>query len=329
MEQYNYKEDIVNSRKGSVGGSDAVMLAQIASLGMVPKSAQKRMAVCKGLIEQQNITTRAMAFGDFIENAIYGIISKNNHNFQSNPLLTSRRYSMKNVKLICHPDFLLKDEEKKILYVYECKATKESVDETKIRYRSQMYVESILAKEMAATLGSGWKVKMYLVHYYTEGVDIDQPFEFDETRMSVVEVRFNSLVFDIKKAMEIVDAYLEKLDYYTEDEVVPADYLPEKVRAQFDEVTTFLREIKEREARVEEFKTRLYDFLIEKGIKKISCGDFSFTIVAPTETVSIDYKKLFEKEIEDKKPRVAKKLKEQYKKTTKKKGFVQIRLSND
>lgn len=329
MGNLNYKEEIVSSRKGAMGGSDATMLAQIASIGFVPKSAQKRLAICKGLIERKDIVTTAMAFGDYIENKIYDLISAGNPNYESNPLLVSKKYSMDNVKLICHPDFLLKDYEKKILYVYECKATKEGVDETKIRYRSQMYVENILAKELASQIGSGWKVKTFLVHYSTEGLDLDQGFEFDESRMSVTEVRFNTQVFDVRYAMEIVNKYLEGLEYYTEDEDIDADYLPEKVRTQFTEVAGFLREIKEREEKVEEFKTKLYDFLSSNGIKKVSCKEFAFTLVAPSESVTVDYKKLFAEEIEAKRPRVAKKLKDKYKKTSKRKGFVQIRLSDE
>ena len=66
MGNLNYKEEIVSSRKGAMGGSDATMLAQIASIGFVPKSAQKRLAICKGLIEREDIVTTAMAFGDYI-----------------------------------------------------------------------------------------------------------------------------------------------------------------------------------------------------------------------------------------------------------------------
>lgn len=327
MNQPNYKEEIINSRKGCIGGSDATMLAQIASLGMVPKSAQKRMAICKGLIEGNNITTRAMAFGDFVENKIFEYISAGNKNFESNPMLVSKKYSMSNVKLICHPDFLLRDEKNKTLYVYECKATQDSVEETKIKYKSQMFIENILAKELASQLGSEWKVKTFLVHYHTLGVDLEQDFDFDENRMSVTEVRFNSRVFDIKSAMILVNDYVGKMEYYTEDEDVNADYLPEKVRSQFNDVANFLREIKERETKVEEFKSRLYDFLSSNGIKKVSCSEFAFTLITPTESVSVDYKKLFTDEIEAKRPRVARKLKDKYKKTTKKKGYVQIRIS--
>ena len=61
----------------------------------------------------------------------------------------------------------------------------------------------------------------------------------------------------------------------------------------------------------------------------MACDDFSFAVVAPTQQISVDYKALFTQEIEAKKPRVAKQLKEKYKKTTNKKGFVLIHVNND
>ena len=60
----DYKIDIEQSRKGNLGSSDARMLQQIAELGVVPKSAVKRLAIVKGLAENDNVYTPAMAFGD-------------------------------------------------------------------------------------------------------------------------------------------------------------------------------------------------------------------------------------------------------------------------
>jgi predicted NAD/FAD-binding protein len=129
--------------------------------------------------------------------------------------------------------------------------------------------------------------------------------------------------------MDIVNEFLENFTEFYEQDEVDANLLPANVQSQFLEVAQFLREIKEREDKVAAFKTKLYDFLSERGIRKVACDDFSFTVVAPTQQISVDYKALFTKEIEAKKPRVAKQLKEKYKKTTNKKGFVLIHVNND
>ena len=39
----NYKEDIRNTRLGSLGGSDGNLLAQVANIGYVPNSAKKTL----------------------------------------------------------------------------------------------------------------------------------------------------------------------------------------------------------------------------------------------------------------------------------------------
>ena len=131
------------------------------------------------------------------------------------------------------------------------------------------------------------------------------------------------------ESMDIIDNFLQTFTEYYEQDEVDANLLPANVQSQFSEVAQFLREIKDREDKVAAFKTKLYDFLSERGIRKVACDDFSFTVVAPTQQISVDYKALFTQEIEAKKPRVAKQLKEKYKKTTNKKGYVLIHVNND
>lgn len=329
----NYKEEIINSRKGCFGGSDGNMLSQIANLGYVPKSAVKRMAVCKGLAEVENVTTRAMEFGDEVENAVYKHLcaaedGKYAEMFESNPLWVSKRYSKKNCKLICHPDIVRKDKESHTIFIYECKATKYGVKETKYTYRSQMFIEMRLGQEIAANLGGAWKVKLFLVHYNTYELDINQPLDFDVNRLTVSEVRLNSNVFDINKAMDICDNFLANLDYYSEEDTVDATMLPDRIKTQFTAVTSALREIKEREKQVEEFKEKLYGFLTEKGIKKVSCDDFSFTVVPPSTQVTFDHKKYLD-DYEKEHPRVARKIREKYKKVSNKRGYVTIKVADN
>lgn len=329
----DYKEEIINSRKGCFGGSDGNMLAQIANLGYVPKSAEKRMAICKGLAEVNNVTTRAMEFGDEVETAVYNYLcaaegGKNAAKYQSNPLWVSKRYSKQNCKLICHPDIVLIDKEKQTIFIYECKATKYDIKETKYSYKAQMFIEMKLGQEIATTLEGSWKVKLFLVHYNTYGLDINQPLDFDVNRLTVSEVRLGANTFDINKAMDICDNFIANLDYYSEEEVVDAALLPERIKSQFDAVTVALREIKAREQQVEEFKEKLYGFLTEKGIKKVSCDDFSFTVVPPTTQVTFDHKKYLD-DYEKQHPRVARKIREKYKKVSQKRGYVTIKVSDN
>jgi hypothetical protein len=225
----------------------------------------------------------------------------------------------------------LQDDEKKVLILGECKATHSTYEQTHDEYKWQLLHHYLLGCERAKELG-GYKVKVMLCHYLTDGIDLTQPFEFDPSRLTVKQLRNMdklSKSYNLAEAMDIVNEFLENFTEFYEQDEVDANLLPANVQSQFLEVAQFLREIKEREDKVAAFKTKLYDFLSERGIRKVACDDFSFTVVAPTQQISVDYKALFTKEIEAKKPRVAKQLKEKYKKTTNKRGFVTIKTRDN
>lgn len=329
MSDYQYKEDIMSSRKGCLGGSDARMLMGIAEGGEVPKSAYKRLAVCKGLIEQDNVTTSAMRLGDDVENGIYELISSQVPGLQSNPVLESRMYSQKNVKLIAHPDFYIEDDDTKTISVYECKATKYPVRDTRLTYKAQMFVEMSLARERAEELGKMWRVKMYLVHYDTTGIDLESGFEgIDPKRLTVSEVRFNNPVFDIKRGMEIVSKFLVGFNEYVEGDVIAEQYLPEDVRGEFNLMAEALKLIKEKEKMIDDFKTKLYDFMQKKGVKSVKSDLFTISVVEPTVVRAFDSKRYLE-DFAAKHPQKARKIKKQYEKVTNKKGYINFKLKDN
>lgn len=330
QEVKDYKQDVAATRVGCLGSSDGKMLSQIAALGTIPKSAYKRLAVVKGLIPQVEIPKNAaIQAGDDLEMIVYSHLKAQDPRYESNPLWVSEKYSTKNCKLISHPDLVLQDDASKVLNVYEVKTTKYTFEQTRQNYESQLFIHNLLATERAKKLGSDWKVKVFLVHYSTDGLDLENGIEFDPSRLTVHQVYFSTMYFDVMRGMNLVNTFLENFTEFYEQEEVDANLLPANVQTQFSEVAQFLREIKEREAKVDAFKAKLYDFLSERGIKKVSCDDFSFAVVAPTQQISVDYKALFTQEIEAKKPRVAKRLKEKYKKTTNKKGYVVIKTGNN
>ena len=223
------------------------------------------------------------------------------------------------------------DLKKKVIILGECKGTRSTFEQTHDEYKWQLLHHYLLGCEKAKELG-GYKVKVMLCHYCTDGIDLTQPFEFDTSRLTVKTLRNMeklSKSYHLAEAMDIIDTFLENFTEFYEQDEVDANLLPANVQSQFLEVAQFLREIKEREDKVAAFKTKLYDFLSERVIRKVVCDDFSFTVVAPTQQISVDYKALFTQEIEVKKPRVAKRLKEKYKKTTNKKGYVFIHVNND
>jgi len=320
----DYKSEIQQTRKGCLGSSDGKTLLQIASLGEVPKSAYKRMAVVNGLIPQVEIPRNdAIQAGDDLEMIVFNYLKSQDERYESNPLWVSKRYSKKNVKLISHPDLVLVDEENKVINVYEVKTTKFDVDTTRQTYKAQLFIHNVIAKEKAIERGKDWNVRLFLVHYNTNGLDLSQGIDFDAQRLTIRRVKFSTPFFDVDKAMTIVDGFLETFTEYYEGDEVDANLLPTQIKTQFDCVASMLSEIKEREQKVADFKARLYDFMLEKNIKSIKNEAFSITRVDATTSKTFDAKRYVE-DLKKEHPRKAMKIVSQYTKESKKKGYVTI-----
>lgn len=322
----DHKEDIIATRKGCLGGSDAKMIQSIAELGSVPHSAIKRLAICKGFIEQPQFSNPAIEFGNYIEECVFSSLYATDMRWQSNPCLVSEKYSRTNVKVIDHVDLYLQDDENKVLTIGEVKATHSTYAQTYDEYKWQLLHHYLLGCEKAKELG-GYKVKVMLCHYLTDGLDLTQGFEFDPSRLTVKILRSMeklSKSYHLAEGMAIISGYLDGMTEYYEEEI-DGNLLPEKVKSEFDTITTFLAEIKEREAKVDEFKKKLTAFLIEKGIKSIKTEDWNVTLVEASESVQFDSKAFLE-DYQAKYPRKAQKLLRTFEKHVKKNPFVKITI---
>ena len=323
----NYKEDIIATRVGCLGGSDAKLIQGIAIANKIPQSAMKRLAICKGLTEQPQFTNPAIEFGNYVESMVFESLHSQDERWQSNPCLVSTKYSKPNCKVIDHVDFFLQDDEKKILVLGECKGTRSTFEQTHDEYKWQLLHHYLLGCEKAKELG-GYKVKVMLCHYCTDGIDLTQPFEFDPSRLTVKQLRNidkEAKTYRLADAMDIVNDFLETFDSYYDGDEIESEYLPEKVKQEFDTITTILAEIKERETKVEEFKARLFDFMSSHDIKSVKNDAWSITRVDPTESRQFD-SKAFLQDYATKHPRAYKKLVSGFEKVVKRKGSVQIRL---
>ncbi len=320
---YEYKDEIIASRVGCLGASDADLICNVATIGFIPKSAMKRLAIAKGIIQpQDNFKTDAMELGDHIEMCIFEMLHNQDARWQSNYRLESKAYSRDNLSLIAHIDFFLKDDDKKEIRIVECKATKDNFVATKERYTNQLFVQYVLGNEYAKSLGKGWKVKLSLCHYCTEGYN----GEFDVNNMTIKGVRFHAKPFDIGKGMSLISSYMKDMEYYGDgDEEIDANMLPADVKQQFDAMTNILREIDERNNQVEIFKRKLYDFFFEKGIKSVKNESYSITLVEPATSISFDHKH-FLSDYEKEHPRKYVELLNKYKRETQRRGYIKIKV---
>lgn len=257
---YGYKDEIISSRVGNLGGSDARILAAIAKNGCVQRAQVERLAIAKGLYERPNITNIAMQYGDFIENMIYDSLVQVDERWESNKCFRSQKYGREGLGLLVHIDFSLFDEsrDKPLLLWVECKATTTDIEQTYKDYKEQLYVEYVLGKELAEQLGADFKLE--LCHYDASVMFEDESqlqFAFDPDKISRKKVIFKKPVFDIASGMDIAAQYVSEMTEYKREEI-DWDYLPAEVQEQMKQVNNILVSIKEKQDSIEEFKSRFY-----------------------------------------------------------------------
>lgn len=315
---YGYKDEIISSRVGNLGGSDARILAAIAKNGCVQRAQVERLAVAKGLYERPNITNIAMQYGDFIENMIYDSLVQVDERWESNKCFRSQKYGREGLGLLVHIDFSLFDEsrDKPLLLWVECKATTTDIEQTYKDYKEQLYVEYVLGKELAEQLGADFKLE--LCHYDASVMFEDEfqlQFAFDPDKISRKKVIFKKPVFDISSGMDIAAQYVSEMTEYKREEI-DWDYLPAEVQEQMKQVNNILVSIKEKQDSIEGFKSRFYDFLCKNEIKSVKTP--YFTISRVDESVSIQFDKV---RFTAEHPELAAK----YQRAVKKKGYVLIK----
>ena len=315
---YGYKDEIISSRVGNLGGSDARILAAIAKNGCVQRAQVERLAIAKGLYERPNITNIAMQYGDFIENMIYDSLVQVDERWESNKCFRSQKYGREGLGLLVHIDFSLFDEsrDKPLLLWVECKATTTDIEQTYKDYKEQLYVEYVLGKELAEQLGADFKLE--LCHYDASVMFEDESqlqFAFDPDKISRKKVIFKKPVFDIASGMDIAAQYVSEMTEYKREEI-DWDYLPAEVQEQMKQVNNILVSIKEKQDSIEEFKSRFYDFLCKNEFKSVKTP--YFTISRVDEAISMQFDKVkFASEHPE--------LVAEYQKEVKKKGYVLIK----
>lgn len=314
----DYKNDIINSRIGSLGSSDGKVLAAIAKNGCVQRGQVERLAIAKGLYERPNITNLAMQYGDFIENMIYDSLVQVDERWESNKCFRSQKYGREGLGLLVHIDFSLFDDsrDKPLLLWVECKATTTDIEQTYKDYKEQLYIEYVLGKELAEQLGADFKLE--LCHYDASVMFEDESqlqFAFDPDKISRKKVIFKKPVFDIASGMDIAAQYVSEMTEYKREEI-DWDYLPAEVQEQMKQVNNILVSIKEKQDSIEEFKSRFYDFLCKNEIKSVKTP--YFTISRVYESVSIQFDKV---RFTAEHPELAAK----YQRAVKKKGYVLIK----
>lgn len=278
-------EEIIKTRVGGLGSSDAKMVAKIGRNGVISQSDKKRIAIMLGLDEQKQFTSVATEHGNFIENSIYQLLSSKYNNAVSNPYTKhdelSERYGF---DIFNHIDFEVKTD-KKLLW-FECKATNKSIDETEQDYFEQLHWHSVIGNNKAKSLGL--EFELYLVHY----LDVEKEFIFDSQNFEIKKVDLHFEQGIISKGLQIIsDAIKNGFEYEKQSELYLSD-LPQIWQNEAYEIQQILLRQKDEEQKIEKFKDRLKEIMSANNVKSINNDFFSITYVAETVSTKLDSKKI-------------------------------------
>lgn len=311
------KQEILETRIGGLGSSDAHMVYRIGERGFLSDSDKFRIAVMLGLEETKIFSTEATRLGTEIENRIFEALKHINPNYVSNPKYISKTLSERyGFSIFNHIDFELEWEN--YIYWKENKAVlEEDIEKVKQKYIYQLAWHFMLLKEKAKMLN---KVPyLSLLKYDTKDFDINEPL--DPHKLIPIDINYKDVlpyICIIEEGLRIIKEAIPNFEYVKKD-VFDASCLPQVQIDYMNEIAERLSIIQKNELEIEEFKTKMYDLMTANDIKSIKNDAFNMTVVAPTTSVSFDSKKFKEDNP---------KMYEKYKKVREKKGFLKITLKD-
>lgn len=273
----NYKQDIIATRKGGLGSSDAAMVAKIGRNGELSQADRYRIAVMLGLAEKKQFSTAATQLGDEMEAKVFEVFKAQYPQAVSNPYYKSEELSNTfGFDIFCHIDFEA-ETDKHLIWV-ENKATKLNTADTINTYADQLQWEYMLLKEKAAKLGK--EPTLILSHFDTT---------FGEWNPDLLQLR-TIHEEDSTMIMKGLQVIMDSLEGFTweQPEELEADNLPAAQQEQIKQISIYLSEIKRMQEYVDDFKSGLLQIMQENGVKSIKTPYFTVSVVNESKSMKFD-----------------------------------------
>lgn len=304
-----HKQEIINTRVGGLGSSDAKMVVGIAERGTLNYADKERIAVMLGLAEKRQITSKAIELGNIIEDAVFEVFkSQFGENITSNP-----RYTMElnlDYRVSNHIDFEISTPDE--LIWIEHKSTIHGINQAIESYKHQLAWHTMLGQDKAQAEGK--KFRLMLSHYDT----IDFDGEFNADKLSIVAVPANKHYIDkIEKGLLIINEALPTFEWQPNEGILHASSLPAEINDKCELMADHLRKIKEMTEQVDAFKQRMCELMVANNVKSIVTDAFTITLVEQSVSTTFDKSK-FAKEHPD--------MVAQYEKKQTRKPYVTIKL---
>lgn len=283
----DYKQNIVNTRRGGLGSSDAAMVLSVGKSGMFNESANQRIAVMLGIVEKPDSPrSHAMKLGDEIEMKVFAMHKEmSNGKAVSNPLFVSEELSAKyGFSVLNHIDIEAVSDN--IVWWVEVKASKLQTADVLHVYEAQLAWHWMLLDERAKQLGK--TPRLFLLHYPTnEMVDIA---DYDANKLCVVELQRETYAADIdmlKAGMAYIANALSDFKYQQPKEIEAYD-LPAETQEALVALKQKIDTIKAYEKEIDDFKVAIKEQMEKYGVKSIKYDAFCITYVGESEKTSFD-----------------------------------------
>lgn len=305
-----HKQEIINTRVGGLGSSDAKMVIGIAERGQLNYSDKERIAVMLGLAEKRQITSKAIELGNIIEDAVFEVFKTQfGENIVSNP-----RYTMDiptiSYRIGNHIDFEVSTPNE-LIWV-EHKSTIHGIGRAQEDYKHQLAWHTMLGQEKAQAEGK--KFHLMLSHYDTNEFD----GEFNADKLSIVGVAPNAHLIDkICKGLLIINEQIPTFEWQPNEGILHASSLPAEINDKCEMMAEHLRKIKEMTEQVDTFKQRMCELMVANNVKSIVTDAFTITLTEQSVSTTFDKAK-FSKEHPD--------MVAQYEKKSIRKPYVNIKL---
>jgi hypothetical protein len=264
MKTINHNEEIVQSRTGGFGGSDAAMFYRIGYRGLecLTNTDKKRIRVAKGIDAYQSIPMndamqRGHDFEDWYARQPFAPIAKREG------LLESQK--AQNFRTFAHADFLSDCHE-----VWELKCVQEpEAAEDDYYHQLQWYY----------MLGA---YDVWLVVSDSRLADFS-----DGLRMPYRIYEDAQYIECLQKGVQMLDEAWETIDLTLSEEWDVSELMPfEKVA--IIQMYNSLQSIKTLEKRVEDEKAKILQFMQENNVRAIKSDMYAITYVAESETRTLD-----------------------------------------
>ena len=304
-----HKQEIINTRVGGLGSSDAKMVVGIAERGTLNYADKERIAVMLGLAEKRQITSKAIELGNIIEDAVFEVFKTQfGENITSNPRYEIQLYL--DYRVSNHIDFEISTPTE--LIWIEHKSTIHGINQALDSYKHQLAWHAMLGQDKAQAEGK--KFKLLLSHYDTNEFD----GEFNADKLSIVEVKPNAHYIDkICKGLLIINEQIPTFEWQPNEGILHASSLPAEINDKCEMMADHLRKIKEMTEQVDTFKQRMCELMVANNVKSIVTDAFTITLVEQSVSTTFDKSK-FAKEHPD--------MVAQYEKKQIRKPYVTIKL---